>query len=1180
MSYREIGLPLKWARRRAASSVATWGLLFLLLGAAEAARSAPLTCIASGANPTQMRSEGLTEKTGDVVITCTGGVPTSGAPNVVPTANIQIFLNTALTSRLVNSTLNSSEALLLVNEPQPSTQKVCVVGNPDCGMYGQGASSADPYNSGAFAHNGSGQAYNVFQGRQATTGSVEFTGVPIDAPGTQQTLILRIVNLRANANAMGVTSINSAPVAVTATLSSFGTTSLPIVNNAQQVIGQVQKGLVISNTAVTTFQQCSSTAFGAAGTITFSKGFAASFKVRNVSGIPTVLNAQDVPGQIYSAFPPGDAGVETGFYNPIYLAFGVTGGVANYGTRLRMVFAGVPAGVTVWVPNNVAYDDTASPAVTRVGRGAPVIAGGVPELYAQLVTSEGGPYAATKANGSGASSGYNSIAISPTGDGEAVYEVLNVRNNNLQENLAIPFRISYTANAAANLPHAGTATVAGSFAPVSTDTNASATDTIPRFADTSIAQNAFTINACGPPITSLQVTPGALPFTYTIGGALPAAQNISIQSTNPSSGVQFTLSPGAGCSWLSLNQGSGTTPATVSALAKPSGLGAGTYNCSVQVSSAGASNSPQVVHASLTVKQPTTISASPSSLPFTYIQGHASFPSQTFTITSVNPSSGVPFNLTTNTGCNWLSFSSVSNTTPATITAFTNATGLALGSYTCGIQVNSASAINSPQTVQATLTVAAPTSMACIMTGANPTQLRAEGLTEKTGDVLIICTGGVPTGGAPSVVPAANIQITLNTALTSRLLNSGLNASEALLLINEPSPSTQKVCVVGNPDCGMYGQGASSVDPYNSGTLAHDGSGQAYNVFQARQTSTGSIEFTGVPIDAPGTLGTSLIFRIVNIRANANAMGVTSGNLPPVSVIATFSSSGPASLPILNDVQQVLGQVQTGLVVSSAPVNTFQQCTSQTFAAAGSIAFSKGFAASFKIQNSVGPETGTAPGTPLAQDVPGQIYGFRGFEAGVEYGFYNPAFPAGATNAGVADYGTRLRVTFAGVPAGVTVWVPSDVAYDDTGANPITHVNTGAPILSNGIPEPYAQLVTSEGGPYSAATATGTGPAAGYVALTVTSTGTAEAVYEVLAVRAFNLQENLAIPFSISYAANSPHVGTATVAGSFAPVSVDTNASATDTIPRFADTSMEQNAFTIDGCGPQPASLQVTPGAL
>jgi len=503
-------------------SITVLAALALLLGTVATASAANMSCVAGGATPTQMRAEGLTELAGDLVITCTGGTPTDPgfttgggtiANNTVPTANVQISLNTSLTSRILESSVNASEALLLINEPQPGpngvglgTQKLCIVDNrPKCGMFGQGALAADPYNAGALAVDGSGQAYNVFQGQQVNSGSVTFNGVPIDAPGTQQTLTIRITNLRAYANGLGVTSVNSPPIPVTATISTSGTVNLNITNNAQQVVGQVLKGLVVANGTANVFQQCTSQDFGGpgpspAGTITFSKGFAASFKIRSIGAsntAPSALTAQDVISSqtIYTT--------ETGFYQPLF-AFpnAAAAGAADYGTRLRIIYAGVQAGVTLWVPNNVGYSDLVSPPVTLINPGAPVVSPtvngvlGSKELYAQLVTSEGGSYTAASANGSGASAGFTSLTVSSTGTAEAVYEVLTVRTSVLQEFLAIPFYISYTANPGANSPGLGTATVGGSFAPISTDTAASATDTQPRFADTSVAVNAWSVVKC------------------------------------------------------------------------------------------------------------------------------------------------------------------------------------------------------------------------------------------------------------------------------------------------------------------------------------------------------------------------------------------------------------------------------------------------------------------------------------------------------------------------------------------------------------------------------------------------------------------------------------------------------------------------------------------------------------
>ena|SRR6185369_10100361 len=98
-----------------------------------------LACTASVAVPPQLRSEGLTELIGDIVLTCTGG-PALPNGSVVPTANITVSLGTNVTSRILSTaslnngpTQNISEALLLIDEPGsgialPTNQQGITVG--------------------------------------------------------------------------------------------------------------------------------------------------------------------------------------------------------------------------------------------------------------------------------------------------------------------------------------------------------------------------------------------------------------------------------------------------------------------------------------------------------------------------------------------------------------------------------------------------------------------------------------------------------------------------------------------------------------------------------------------------------------------------------------------------------------------------------------------------------------------------------------------------------------------------------------------------------------------------------------------------------------------------------------------------------------------------------------------
>src|SRR6266567_9642504 len=109
-----------------------------LLGSAVTASAqinTPFQCFANGGVSTPALSEDITALVGDLVLNCVGGVPTAPGATIPP-VNIQVFLNTSLTSRLLTSatcpgsTGCYSEALLLLDEPAATfpntTQFPCV----------------------------------------------------------------------------------------------------------------------------------------------------------------------------------------------------------------------------------------------------------------------------------------------------------------------------------------------------------------------------------------------------------------------------------------------------------------------------------------------------------------------------------------------------------------------------------------------------------------------------------------------------------------------------------------------------------------------------------------------------------------------------------------------------------------------------------------------------------------------------------------------------------------------------------------------------------------------------------------------------------------------------------------------------------------------------------------------
>jgi hypothetical protein len=518
-------------------SIPVLAVLALLVGSAVtvSAQTPTLQCFANAAVPPIVRAEGLTELVGDFLLNCTGGVATP-AGLAIPQVNIQVFMNTSITSRLLADPW--SEALLMLDEPLPAAQFPCETSGGVCSALGNGSGAPIYYGGGTSGTDGNNK--NVFQGRQAGSNSILWLGVPFDAPGTSGTRVVRITNIRANANALGVAGTNAIPTPLIMSISATGSTSVPI-NNPQQTVGFIQKGLGFSvRNAVddstlsgpVNSQQCFTTC-GRIATLRYSEQFATAFKVRygNTTTIaPLASQNQNAPGAIYNT--------ESGFVNQTWVGNTSRGTLANagnadWGTRLKAVFTNVPAGIALYVDNisvgtasNIAYatggEFNAFNAVSTVSSSSPPCGGVV-----------------------------GTVAVSLSGGtGSAVWEILQADPLAIGR-VSFGLYVSYTANPGANSPALGAATVNGSYAPISTVTSASASN-IPRFADTSTGNNIFSINPC---VTNL-----LFPFvTNQVGFDTGLA--ISSTSTDP-----FGTSPQSGTctlNWYGANAPSATTTPTV-----------------------------------------------------------------------------------------------------------------------------------------------------------------------------------------------------------------------------------------------------------------------------------------------------------------------------------------------------------------------------------------------------------------------------------------------------------------------------------------------------------------------------------------------------------------------------------------------------------------------------------------
>lgn len=410
-----------------------------------------------------------------------------------------------------------------------------------------------------------------------------------------------------------------------------------------------------------------------------------------------------------------------------------------------------------------------------------------------------------------------------------------------------------------------------------------------------------------------------------------------------------------------------------------------------------------------------------------------------------------------------------------------------------------------------------------------PLSLRSEGIAELVGDTLINVTGGTPTpAGQP--VPQYNIQLTLDTNVTSRLYPSGL--TEALLTIDDPRPGNQAYCAQ-LAGCPIRGTG-SGISYANPETL--DNGGQPVrNVYQGRHLDPNNIVWLGVPIDPPGTTSVRVI-RITNVRLNAAQAGAN----PLTSNIRVFQNSTGATVSLVNS-QQTLSFVQTGLIfgvgrdgntrgnfpVCDAPANLPANQTVNiggTLAGrAGVLRFREGYDNAFKKRNTGSPD-------PVPQDVFGTNYQ-------TESGLYMPLVVPGA---GLAEHGTRLMVRLSNIPNGVQIYVGNFETSTLQAVRTSTDANGSGPFT----PIPTVQGFT----PVSIVNGSGT------------------AVWEI---RNSNPRviEEVQFPVAVAYnPALTPGIGTGTVTASFAPLSTAASSPATAPIPRFVDTSYRRDLFTMSSC--------------
>jgi len=539
-------------------------MMLAVAGAGLRAQVTPaFSCSANAGVPPTVRVEDITALVRELNLTCRGGTTTPvGQP--VPPVNFQIFMNTSITSRLLSNPYN--EALLIIDEPASSNQIVAPGGSSFTlnGVFtGPGTSGSAGINyriPGSSSNLGQG-VRNVYQGRKVGDNSLIWQGIPFDPPGTTTTRIIRISNVRANANQLGVSS-TLVPTQITMFIGATGATQIPITN-PQQIVAIARSGVDFFVSQVGSQEDCvsnndslrtgGSTGVTPSGLLRFSEGFATSFKTRIGS---TVFNT------------------ETGFYNPLFPNDPTggnlgTAGLADHGTRLTARFNNIQAGVQLWVE--------VAPAVA--------VGSATVGLVSPLPTpGQTGPVQLAK------------IGNTAT----AVWEVFGSDPEKIDRG-ELRYYVAYMGGTFLGQVPIGTITVTGGFDGPLTGT----ATTIPAFqfpTYNGAAFAAFTVESC--PDLLRAFTPGRpqpnLNFDLGAQRLAEGYLNLILDTTgNQFSGITATVEPLGGrqtnlatAGWLTVTLNQPSTPATATVTVNPAGLAPGTYNGAVRFTSPGVLNSP------------------------------------------------------------------------------------------------------------------------------------------------------------------------------------------------------------------------------------------------------------------------------------------------------------------------------------------------------------------------------------------------------------------------------------------------------------------------------------------------------------------------------------------------------------------------------------------------------------
>ncbi len=622
----------------ACSSVHLWG-------------QAPLIDCTITAEGPLLRSGGHAERLGDIRLACTGG-----DPNQVRFLNLVVFVNAGITSRIVDPATGETEALLLIDDPLPG------VPNTSNGVVYQGQVKGTPgVLPGPPGNPGAPGSGNVYAGFQAVGGEnrIEWNGIPFRPPQPGQNRILRLVNIRIDAQAQPVDPNNPMPVTVEVAVTASNSVPLGTSRVVAGYITPAAKSWVERPSGQVT--------------LVYKEGFTEAFRKRIATSTAGATAA------VLQATPEFAYFTESGFTPEFGSTTPGAPGAASTGTRLIAEFRDLPPGVFLVAPASVRSELLdGSPGELEARR----VVGFGPDLSGGELLASGGPW-----------------ELVPVNDGRAllVYEVVpvapyaGVNGALVIDRFRIPVDVVFPQPASV-----GGASVVLGLGPWDATAEMSATAPAPRFSPPDPGGVFFPVIAA-PTLDylTLRFTPSdetPLVVTREFGSAV----------------VDGSLSVIAGGEWLSASALRPPDEETVEFVVRPEDLEPGRYYGAVALRLASDPNSLVIVPVVLDVNPPPEIMLDTSQILFrTSVDGPAPPPQQRF-LNGRNKWLDYTVTVETASGGPWLTVTPQAGRTPVYLQIEADPSGLAPGRYEGTITVQADTAVNSPQVIPVLFEVTPP----------------------------------------------------------------------------------------------------------------------------------------------------------------------------------------------------------------------------------------------------------------------------------------------------------------------------------------------------------------------------------------------------------------------------------------------------------------------------------------